>query len=74
MHLQTITEYCTFWIPSVAHNDFQIIEEIVTSQPISGINGSLYKIKSDIERIKPNTFSIRLTVTETTAAILSFFA
>lgn len=67
MPQQPKPKYCTFWIPSVAHNDFQIIEEIIYSDPIPGSNGSSYQLKSDISTIESNKFSIILTVTEITS-------
>lgn len=62
------SKYITFWIPNVAHNDFQIIEEIVSRENIPGNNGSHYNLKSDITKNhKTNTFSVRLMIDEVTA-------
>ncbi len=59
------SKFCTFWIPNVAHNDFPIIEEVVSSNNIPGNNDSYYNLTSDITRDrKSNTLSIRLVVTE----------
>lgn len=60
-----ISKYCTFWIPNVAHNNFQVIEEVVATADIPGNNGSSYTLKSDITKDhESNTFRIRLNVME----------
>ena len=62
------SKFCTFWIPNVAHNDFQIRENIVSKNNIPGNKGSYYNLKSDITKDhKTNTFSIRLSVVEVSA-------
>ena len=65
-YLPTPKRYCTFWIPNVTHNNFQIIKSLVKSEIAQRDSDVSYQIKSNITKLNrsANAFSIRLYITE----------